>query len=342
MRRAILSVALVLGCALSRICSATPVTNHVGLAAGIASLPCTPSRENVTYTILNASSVTDCDSTGGGAIKAECKCQGGTWTGVAGSGGAVLCSDLPALIGDVTSVAGSCATTVALIDPALISGLIVWLDPGQEAFADNDAVGTAANFGSGPDFTQATADKKPTFKTGIVSSLPVFRFDGGDCLASASTVGLSTFDVFAVFRATAIGMLYEHSADVNSNDGSFLYLNSAASPIATRRTTTSSKNTSSINWGSTDNTWHVVHQAFGGDHNVHKFWLDGAFPPQVTALSGPATSTSTVTTTLYVGCRGDASEFFTGDLAALLIYTPHISSSDADKLKLQLRYQFGL
>src|SRR4030095_9575817 len=59
----------------------------------------------------------------------------------------------------------------ASIDPATLSPyMLIDAEQDDANFNDNDAVGTAKDWsGNSRDLTQATAAKKPTFKTGIIN-----------------------------------------------------------------------------------------------------------------------------------------------------------------------------
>lgn len=62
--------------------------------------------------------------------------------------------------------------------PDDIAGLVLWLDADTLALSDGDPVGTWTDgSGTANDATQTGANR-PTYKTGIVNSLPVVRFDG--------------------------------------------------------------------------------------------------------------------------------------------------------------------
>lgn len=288
-----------------------------GLAAD---LPAT-SIDGVHYTIRDATSPTDCTNTGGGSDIVECVCINGAWTAVptsSGSGGG------------------------GTVDPATLSGVKVDLDAAQDAvnFNDGDAVGTATNWGTGGNFSQATAGKKPTFKTNILNGLPVYRFDGGDCLVSNAPIGLSTFDVFVVFTATAHGFIYEQSAASDANDGSSLYTDFAQARV--RRTQVSNRGTNPTGYGGDLDQWRVMSHEYAGTHQTHRLWIDGAYVfTQAAAGTGPTASTSTITDTIYVGGRNDTAFFVTGDIARLLI-VDKLSTANADGVKLFLRQRYKL
>jgi len=345
---------------------AAPLLDHIGFANGIAALACNDSREGSHYVIIDASAVDDCDSTGGGSVFADCVCRGGVYAAeTAGAGGnsfetidtptgtnpvadgpndilTYTCAPPLSCTGDSTTDTVALAAD-ATVTPTDISGLVVWLDATQDDanYNDGDAVGTVANYGSGGNFTQSTGGKKFTFKTNVLNGHPVYRLDGGDCEVSASTIGISTFDVFVVFRATGHGFIYEQSADSGTNDGSSLFTDFAQARV--RRTQVSQRGTNPTGYGGDDNQWRVMAQEYAGTHETHRLWLDGAFVfTQDSAGDGPTASTSTVTDTVYVGCRNDSGFFVTGDIAEFLLYTPKLSSYNVDRVKTYLRYKYGL
>ncbi len=95
--------------------------------------------------------------------------------------------------------------------PSQITGLALWLKADAiTGLADGDAIGTwTDSSGNGRNATQATAGAKPTYKTGIINSLPVARFDGGDALLLGDILdsifaGANRYHIFAVAKSTAM------------------------------------------------------------------------------------------------------------------------------------------
>lgn len=96
--------------------------------------------------------------------------------------------------------------------PDSISGLAQWLKADDGLFtdtalttpvsSDGDAVaGWQDKSGNGRHMTQATSGNRPLYKTGILNSLPVVRFDGAnDVLAGANLSALSAAEVFIVVK----------------------------------------------------------------------------------------------------------------------------------------------
>lgn len=226
------------------------------------------------------------------------------------------------------------------IDPATLSPYIL-LDAEQDDanLNDGDAVGTAKDFsGNGRDLTQGTAGKKPTFKTGILNSKAVYRFDGGDCLQRAS-VAISTFTIACVFRASgAAGILYEQSADINANDGIALY-GSSPSIISVKKGGVLSTRTGSANWAVQDE-WYVLIHHYAGSHALHKFWLGNTWYALVAGTpNNPGTGTTT--DTLNLGARNNVASLpMIGDIAYFVLITPSTTTANAQGMAnfLQDRY----
>lgn len=92
------------------------------------------------------------------------------------------------------------ADAAAVFSPLSISGLKVWLKADAiTGLVNLDPVGTwSDSSGNGYNVTQATAGKKPTYKTGIQNSLPAVSSDGGDALANAAVAfNIGTGDFYA-------------------------------------------------------------------------------------------------------------------------------------------------
>lgn len=86
--------------------------------------------------------------------------------------------------------------------PTDIAGLQLWFKADSLSLSDNDPVGTwADSSGNARDGVQGTAGKKPTFKTNILNSLPVVRFDGGDNLLHGYSIATAN-TIFAVAKMT--------------------------------------------------------------------------------------------------------------------------------------------
>lgn len=123
------------------------------------------------------------------------------------------------------------ATSLAPNDASISGSLKGWYKADAEAYADNDPVGTITDQSGGSrNLTQAAAGSKPIFKTAILNSQPVYRFDGTDDIV-ASTAVMSDFiannayTVFVVGSAVSIGTngasTYNNDAFVADSKGYF-------------------------------------------------------------------------------------------------------------------------
>jgi hypothetical protein len=98
----------------------------------------------------------------------------------------------------------------AAFSPTDIAGLKLWLDASQiTGLNDGDAVATWSDLsGLANDVTQATASRKPTYKTAILNGRAVVRFDGADDFMETavnfgtnnSLAGDIVASVFVVYR----------------------------------------------------------------------------------------------------------------------------------------------
>ena len=85
--------------------------------------------------------------------------------------------------------------------PASLPGLALWLDATAiTGLVDADPVGTWSDqSGNGRDATQATAAKKPTYKTNIQNGKPVVRFDSiDDGLSVTMSLAAGSWSCYAV------------------------------------------------------------------------------------------------------------------------------------------------
>lgn len=113
-------------------------------------------------------------------------------------------------------------SSISDFSASTVTGMRLWLKADDLALSDGAAVGTWADAsGEGTDFTQATASKKPTFKTGIIGGMPVVRFDNVDDVLVNTTADWRSSDtsytLFSVMLSSSVdtNMIWFESA----NDG---------------------------------------------------------------------------------------------------------------------------
>jgi hypothetical protein len=121
----------------------------------------------------------------------------------------------------------------------LSPGPDVWLKADAiVGLSDNDPVATWENLGTGADFAQATAGKRPIYKPGIQNGRAGVRFQGtDDCLTAAITLsgptGWTIFVVCGSMSGGATQMLLESSANFNNNNGTFAIARSTTDKLET-------------------------------------------------------------------------------------------------------------
>jgi len=136
----------------------------------------------------------------------------------------------------------------AAFSPSDISGLVAWYDFSDistlyqdstkltPVASDGDPIGGVDDkSGAGNGVGQTTTAKKPTYKTGIINSRSISRYDGGDALQSAAVdlTGTNGITIFAVFSAASGGddVIMEMSDDINSYTDSFLFYRTSADKL---------------------------------------------------------------------------------------------------------------
>lgn len=72
--------------------------------------------------------------------------------------------------------------------------------PDIEGLSNDDAVASWADMNNAITVSQATAGKRPLYKTSVLNGLPVVRFDGTDDELITTTLGMTTGNMFFVVR----------------------------------------------------------------------------------------------------------------------------------------------
>lgn len=122
--------------------------------------------------------------------------------------------------------------TAAPFAPTSITGLQFWFSASSLVLNDGDAVASWSDSGSGGHTaTQGTAGLRPTYKTGIINSKPVVRFDGGnDRLTTDSiTHGIGTGDltIYAVAQSSNVATAYKTILSTGAGGAPGLYFHNS-------------------------------------------------------------------------------------------------------------------
>ena len=222
--------------------------------------------------------------------------------------------------------------------PNDISGLTLWLKASAIAGSDGDAIGTwadssAAAFAS---FTQATAANKPLLKTGAngINSQNVLRFDGtNDQLGStgilSSLITNAAFTTFTVIKTSASG-----NDSIITDLGTNWQLLVTTTPTAKISTLDGGSPSQVI--GITNGTAAIItsHHS-SGQSTIRK--NNGAYAADVATGN-----TSALTEVISIGERTGAADFYTGDIAEIIIYNRVLSEAEEVLVRRYLNAKYAI
>lgn len=223
-------------------------------------------------------------------------------------------------------------------EPDDISGLAMWWKADAiGGLSDGDPVSTwADSSGNSRDLTQ-TGTARPTYKTGILNSLPVVRFDASDdFLTRTETLSFTAAEVFIVFKVDndppagiAQTGLWNFSDDGALNghypyfDGTFYdAFGSTARKTLGDLTPDLSTVFRLYNVSTASGAWTAR--------------LDG------TQVHTDGNTVGWPSTAYVVGRSRDATYFFDGDIAEIVIYSAVLSAGDRDDLEAYFDTKYNL
>lgn len=243
----------------------------------------------------------------------------------------------------ITGLSGLSGLVGAAFAPDQVTGLTLWLKADAIAgLSDGDPVGTwSDSSGQGNHATQATAAKKPTYKTNIINGLPAVRFDGVDDYLQASIPDLRNGLAFLVVKHLSGGEAAYDSyfALAGAGNGNVLahVSSSGGRGLGVTQPTLNLAN------NATDN---------GTSFFLVKYLCTGnAFTlSAIRGGGGSASGTLSVTTgtvnnlVLCTQKDGTEAEFgrINADVAELLFYADGVSSGDADRVRDYLLTKYAL
>lgn len=216
-----------------------------------------------------------------------------------------------------------------LWDPSCLRGLALWLKADAlSGLLDGDPVAVWPDAtGNGEAVTQEAAAHQPRYRLHVQNGLPVVRFDGGDWLTAATTLGIETqpFSQFCVWKPGGPGqalMLWANNSgllvtdfdnDVGIFSGSALF----------------DFNTHSFG------QWHViagVHQGGAGSLTV-----DGG----VSVIGSTGTAVPAGDLTIGAGIAG-ADRWLIGDLGELILTRTALTTAERQRLEGYAAHKWGI
>jgi hypothetical protein len=188
---------------------------------------------------------------------------------------------------------------------------------------------------------QSSGGAKPALVTSQINGLSAISFNGSSDFMSVASVPLSTFSVFVVVAGTGAGIIYEHSANSNSNPGSYLYSATGNTSTVRRGATTSGRDIGGGMGPALDGNWHVVAQVYSGTGAGHNIWYDNLLASGSTLAAGNPGS-ATVTDTVYLGARGGASAWLPGKVAELVFFNRALKQNEVAAMYSYFASIYGL
>lgn len=147
------------------------------------------------------------------------------------------------------------------------------------------------------------AGNRGTLQTAELNGMRAIQLDGVDDYYVGTAWQLTGFVAVVVFKASNSGLVYEHSPNVVSNNGSYLYTDIGQTMVVSKPPLYSAKNLTA-GWGS-DSTWRIVsHHHNGSTHASHGLRINGV---AASLTNGDAADTPrTVTDDYFIGSRSGA------------------------------------
>ncbi|MFQ3599625.1 MAG: T9SS type A sorting domain-containing protein, partial [Chloroherpetonaceae bacterium] len=186
---------------------------------------------------------------------------------------------------------------------------------------------------------QQNAANRPRLIANAINGKPAIEFDGNDILQSSSQISLGSFTVFTVFNSTntSLGIVYEHSASTNANEGSFLST-SINSTVAVRRGSQTAILNHTPNWAHDGQYRIVVHTFRIGTPrlSLRINGVDLGIPVQ-----GGANAT-TATQTLNIGARVGPTLGLQGRVAEIIFHNGELLPAQIDSVEAALSAKYNI
>ena len=189
--------------------------------------------------------------------------------------------------------------------------------------------------------SQATSTKQPLVKTGAngINGSTAVSFDGSnDGLSVSSYVNSSDMYIVFAIKITTANMIFEHSPNLNTSEGFFVY-GQSSNNFSIRRTGSAGYNIQGTNnWLGTSS---AVASCIYSTSNGGNYYLNGGVITKVNE-NGSIISASNTTQTLYIMNRGDSSLFTNGLLGAVICGSGILSNSLKIRVEHSMAYSFKI
>lgn len=228
----------------------------------------------------------------------------------------------------------------AAFSPTSISGLQLWLDASQiTGLNDGDAVATWSDLsGNAQHATQATASKRPLYKTNILNGKPVVRCDGVD-----DVLENSTFTSLNNVSAASIFIVKRQTSDSSTKFPVF-FKNSFYQFIFSGRKYWRTAITEDANAIGDWTAWTYEAQLFDGSQtgNANRLKIRSNGSPVAVGYTGTIAATLGSGTGFYVSTPDGTQYPWNGDIAEIIAYSAVPSAGELAQLEQYLAAKYGL
>jgi len=231
-------------------------------------------------------------------------------------------------------------------DPTDIAGCQLWLDASQiTGLNDGDAVATWSDeSGNDNDATQSESTYRPLYKTNIVNSKPVVRFDGSndylelDSAVSALGAECSAFIVSA-FPDTSPSYVTLLGHGVASATDYTQLAYDTSGYLTWRRKSAGAGPQVTGNADLTDGVFRICTAIGNANGSIARLGIDGG-------TYGSSATTFSITGTLsYIGVsryNGSLEQYMKGDHAEVIVYDSALSDSDRGNVESYLSTKYNI
>lgn len=243
--------------------------------------------------------------------------------------------------------------SAASFDPTSISGIQWWYDASDTSSITHSSGAVSQwNDKSGNGRHLTASSHKPTTGTRTIAGKNVLDFDGtDDYMETSAHTDQSLQTNFVVFEPDSLAetIIFEKSANTNSNNGFFIALGPASGQVQSQvhASTTNGVDANAYKWNSIAavGTPVLVTMYYNGtaNTNFYKNGVDQGFGTTTAAGFDDAIGSKTLASNpLYVGARSGSVVPFNGKLAELIHYTRVLTGTERSDVENYLISKWGL
>ena len=234
--------------------------------------------------------------------------------------------------------------------PTDISNCQLWLKADSLSLNDDDDVAAwADSSGNSNDAAQGTGAKQPVYKTGILNSLPIVRFDGAAHymqVANHANLNAATVTFFVVAKSDIVGGSYGNDGflvNKENSSGPGTYGISLETDVNDMRAqirlngSEGTARTADVD-SNLDTNWHTYMVIYDGDNlNVYD---NGSIQTDSDGTDG--TIDVDTSTSFTIGAHPAPQRFWDGDIAEIIVYDKALSAIEITQVESYLDNKYAL